>query len=101
MSDADLVQAVQKAVQDRIAPADAEARVGQRALVNTTRDGRGPILDRNLASDPESGSRLPHLPAAREVVLWQRPLAARDPRLVGIQWLDDRSAMFFAVLLPH
>jgi hypothetical protein len=101
MSDAELVRAVEKAVQDRAAPADVEARVGQRALVNTARDGRGPILDRNLATDEQSSGKLPHLPAAREVVFWRRPLAAPNPRLVGIEWLEAGPQLFFAVLLPH
>jgi hypothetical protein len=100
MTDAELVEAVQRAARDGATAAEVEARVGERALVNTARDGRGPILMRDLATDEESGEKLPHLPDAREVVLWRRPIAARNPRLIGIQWLDAGPRIFFGVLLP-
>jgi hypothetical protein len=102
LSDAELIDAVRRAVHDGVGPADVEAFVGQKAWINTTREPDATAMKMvDIGPDEESGTDLPRLRDARDVVYWGRPLESHDPRLAGIAWNNDGTAeIFFGVLYP-
>jgi hypothetical protein len=51
--------------------------------------------------DPEAPSEVLNLDEALQVVVWKRPVKARNPRLVGIQWpRAGPPTVFFGILFP-
>ncbi len=103
LTDEQLVAAVRRAASERLGPDEVEARVGERAWVNTQRGvERFTFRTANIAGDSASGeSKLPPLGASRDAVYWGRPLPAKNPRIVGIVWNEEGSPeIFFGVLYP-
>lgn len=103
LTDEQLVAAVRRAASERLGPDEVERRVGERAWVNTRRGvERFTFRTARLSDDPESEeTKLPPLGEARDAVYWGRPLAAENPRVVGLVWDEEGSPeIFFGVLYP-
>lgn len=102
-SDEQLMKAVGDAARARVAPEQAEARVGRRAIVDTTRgDDQWRIL-RSATMYPEDPPRTQPLrfEGARHVVYWSRDIAAHNAPIVGIVWKTDGGVeLFTAFVLP-
>ena len=103
LTDEQLIEAVRRAADERLGPDEVEARVGERAWVNTRRGvERFTFMTANISADRESGqSKLPPPGEARDAAYWGRPLPADNPRIVGIMWDEEGSPeIFFGVLYP-
>jgi hypothetical protein len=100
--DAQLIAQVRGAVAASVPPETIEARVGHKALINTTAgfplDGLRRV---NLVPDPDHPDEALALTAARAVVYWARPVPGDNPHVVGVQVpRDGRASVFFGVVYP-
>src|SRR4051812_26272721 len=102
LTDAKLVQAVMKAAKEKVAAQLVETRVGQRAIVNTTRPGdRDVRTAADLAFDPTRSSQAKSLKGA-EIAYWRRPIKSATPQVVGIVWPTSGAPQyFFGIVLPR
>jgi hypothetical protein len=110
--DAELIASVKSAARRGITPQAIERFVGQKAVINTLRDGHDVILilkgiggDRERRRESDHGADMPPVPdlsEAKRVVCWERPLDERNPRMVGIAWDEYGVAkvVFFVVYPP-
>jgi hypothetical protein len=103
LTDDELVHAVERSATEHISPGDADARVGEPPWVNSATGGHPKLYLRNVVTDEQASERLPReIGKARAVAFWKRPLAAPNPRIVGLYWMSDgRVVRFFGVVLPH
>ncbi len=99
-ADQRLLEAIRRAVRDRLAPTAVEARVG-RAVINTSRPGDRAILEHaNIITDDKHGDPLP-LHLARDVAYWIRPIGGHNPRIAGILWHPNGTPeVFLGAVLP-
>jgi hypothetical protein len=106
--DAELVAAVKAAARRGVGPEAVERVVGQRPVINTTRDDRAIFEAAHIDADVEGATAgkgkarpLPDYDNVRHVIYWGRPVKARNPRMVGIAWDEDGTArVFFFVVYP-
>ncbi|HEV8323435.1 MAG TPA: hypothetical protein VG389_17595 [Myxococcota bacterium] len=86
-ADRTLIAAVRAAAAAGARAEEVEALVGSKAVLNSAREGTLMRVYKHWpAHDPEAPSEVLDLDGALQVVLWKRPVKARIPRLVGIQW---------------
>jgi hypothetical protein len=102
ISDEQLVAQLRKAVAASVPPEALEARIGQKALINTATGFPLGALDHvNLVPDPDHPDETLSLDTARVVVYWARPVPGDDPRVVGVQVRKDGAAsIFFGLVQP-
>jgi hypothetical protein len=101
-ADRSLIAAVRAAAAAGARPEEVEALVGRAAVVNSARDGTLMWFYKHWPPhDPEAPSEVLNLDEALQVVVWKRPVKARNPRLVGIQWpRAGPPTVFFGILFP-
>jgi hypothetical protein len=97
-----LVAQLREAAAAPVAPESIEARIGKKALINTSTgfplDG---LRRMNLVPDPDHPTETLALDTARAVIYWARPVPGDDPHVVGVQVRADGSAsVFFGIVLP-
>jgi hypothetical protein len=102
ISDERLVAQLRQAVAATVVPESIEARIGRKALINTSTGFPLEGLRRvNLVPDPDHPTETLSLETARAVIYWARPVPGDDPRVVGVQVRADGSAsVFFGIVLP-
>jgi len=100
--DDELITRIQEAVTAGVAPDALSARVGRKPAIDTTAGQPIELLRRvNLIPDPDHPTEALSLERARAVVYWIRPIEAKNPRVVGVQFdTDGKAHTFFGVVLP-
>jgi hypothetical protein len=102
-SDEQLLHALREAARARATPAQVEARVGRRAIINTSRGEDERHILEHATIYPDDAARTSPLTfaGARDVVYWGRDVPAHNAPIVGLVWKRDGAVeVFTAFVLP-
>ncbi len=100
LGDKQLMEAVKKALAEKVKPHEVERFVGARATISTLRKGERDALSA-AKFEPDTKMGLPKLRDAEQVVYWIRPVETRNPSLVGLVWSKGGAVeLFTGFVLP-
>ena len=97
-----LVASLRAAVEARVPSTSLATRIDRKPLIDSDANMSIAALRRvDFVVDPEHPDERLSLATARTIIYWSRPVSAKDPHVVGVQYdHNGGAAVFFAIVPP-